>query len=191
VGLEVLSTFLKELRPQSLNLRTRERLHVVLLAENDTRHGVDGLRRQLEHLLRRIGTILPLTLRIILSNTPPRLVIQGLDCRIVIVSLVMGCFQATGTPMAKILRLHLSAQCAFREITILHNFAIEKVEKNISLQRSRDLKTLFQNCFKMVSKWFKKNSQLSVESELNHKQIRKMYMRQSFLHQALKFLDYF
>jgi hypothetical protein len=31
-------------------------------------------------------------------------------------------------------------------------FAIEKVEKNISLQRSRDLKTLFQNCFKMVSK---------------------------------------
>jgi hypothetical protein len=37
-----------------------------------------------------------------------------------------GCFQATGTPMAKILRLHLSVQCALREITI---FAIEKVEK--------------------------------------------------------------
>jgi hypothetical protein len=63
-----------------------------------------------------------------------------------------GRFQAMGTPMAKILILHLSAQCAFREITILHNFAIEKVEKNISLQRFRDLKTLFQklfqNCFK-------------------------------------------
>jgi hypothetical protein len=50
--------------------------------------------------------------------------------------------------MAKILRLHLSAQYVLREITILHNFAIEKVEKNISLQRFRDLKTLFQNCFK-------------------------------------------
>jgi hypothetical protein len=42
----------------------------------------------------------------------------------------------------------LSAQYALREITILHNFAIEKVEKNISLQRFRDLKTFFQNCFK-------------------------------------------
>jgi hypothetical protein len=66
--------------------------------------------------------------------------------------LTVGHFQATGTPMAKILRLHLSAQRALREITILHNFAIEKVEKNISLQRFRDLKTLFQklfqNCFK-------------------------------------------
>jgi hypothetical protein len=54
-----------------------------------------------------------------------------------------GRFQATGTPMAKILRLHLSAQCALREITILHNFGIENFEKNISLQRFRDLKTLF------------------------------------------------
>jgi hypothetical protein len=54
--------------------------------------------------------------------------------------------------MAKILRLHLSAQYALREITILHNFAIEKVEKNISLQRFRDLKTFFQNCFIIVSK---------------------------------------
>jgi hypothetical protein len=63
-----------------------------------------------------------------------------------------GHFQATGTPMAKVLRLHLSAQCALREIIILHNFAIEKVEKNISLQRFRDLKTLFQNCFKIISK---------------------------------------
>jgi hypothetical protein len=63
-----------------------------------------------------------------------------------------GCFQAMGTPMAKILRLHLNAQCALREITILYNFAIEKVEKKNSLQRFRDLKTLFQNCFKIVSK---------------------------------------
>jgi hypothetical protein len=92
-----------------------------------------------------------------------------------------------GTAMAKILRLHLSAQCALKEITILHNFAIEKVEKNISLQRFRDLKTLFQNCFKIVSK----KQSLNVESELNHKQIGKMYMRQSFSHPALKFLDYF
>jgi hypothetical protein len=43
----------------------------------------------------------------------------------------IGRFQATGTPMAKDLRL-------LREITTLHNFAIEKVEKNISLQRFRD-----------------------------------------------------
>jgi hypothetical protein len=70
-------------------------------------------------------------------------------------------------------------------------FAIEKVEKNISLQRSRDLKTLFQNCFKIVSKLFQKNSQLGVESELNHKQIGKMYIRQNFLYPFLKFLDYF
>jgi hypothetical protein len=49
-------------------------------------------------------------------------------------------------------------------------FAIEKVEKIISLQRSRDLKTLFQNCFKIVSKLFQKNSHLGIESELNHKQ---------------------
>jgi hypothetical protein len=66
----------------------------------------------------------------------------------------LRCFQATSTPMAKILRLHLSIQCALREITILHNFAIDKVEKKISLQRFRDLKTLFQNCFKIVSKLF-------------------------------------
>jgi hypothetical protein len=45
------------------------------------------------------------------------------------VTIGCGRFQATGTPMAKILRLHLSAQCALKEITILHNFAIEKVEK--------------------------------------------------------------
>jgi hypothetical protein len=89
VDLEVLSTFLKELRPKSLNLRMRERLHVVLLAANDAAHRIDGLRRQLEHLLQRIGIVLPLTLRIILSNTPPRLAILGLDYRIVNVSLLM------------------------------------------------------------------------------------------------------
>jgi hypothetical protein len=44
---------------------------------------------------------------------------------------------------------------------------------------------------KIVSKLFQKNSQLDVESELNHKKIGKMYMRQSFLHPTLKFLDYF
>jgi hypothetical protein len=38
--------------------------------------------------------------------------------------LEIGRFQAMGTPMAKILRLHLSAQCALKEITILHNFEI-------------------------------------------------------------------
>jgi hypothetical protein len=67
----------------------RERLHVVFLAANDAGHGVDGLRQQLEHLLWRIGTQLPLALQIIQLNTPPRLAIQGLDYRIVNVSLVM------------------------------------------------------------------------------------------------------
>jgi hypothetical protein len=66
--------------------------------------------------------------------------------------LLIGRFHATGTPIAKDLRLHFSAQCALRKITILHNFATGKVEKNISLQRFRNLKTLFQNCFKIVSK---------------------------------------
>ena len=86
-----------------------------------------------------------------------------------------------GTPVAKILRLQLSTQCALKEISILYNFAIEKVKKNILLQR-------FKN---PLSKLCKKNSQLDVESELNHKQIEIMYMRQSFLHLALKFIDYF
>jgi hypothetical protein len=72
-----------------MNLCTRERLHAVLLAANDAGHGVDGLCQQLEHLLWRIGTALPLALRIILFKTPPRLVIQGVDCRIINVSLVM------------------------------------------------------------------------------------------------------
>ena len=66
----------------------RERLHTVLLVANNARHGVDGLHRQLEHLLRRIGSVLPLTLRIILSNIS-RLASQGLDYRIVNVLLLM------------------------------------------------------------------------------------------------------
>jgi hypothetical protein len=52
--------------------------------------------------------------------------------------------------MAKDIRLNFNAQCALREITILHNFVIEKFEKNTSLQKFRDLKTLFQNCFKSI-----------------------------------------
>jgi hypothetical protein len=75
--------------------------------------------------------------------------------------------------MAKDLRLHFSVQCELREITILHNFAIEKVKNNISLQRFRNLKYLFQNCFNIVSKLFQKNSQVDLECELNHKQIGK------------------
>jgi hypothetical protein len=57
-----------------------------------------------------------------------------------------------GTPMAKDLRLHFSIQCVLKEITILHNFVTGEVKKNISLQRFRDLKTLYQNCFKIVLK---------------------------------------
>jgi hypothetical protein len=44
VVLEVLSTLLKELRPECVNLSTMERLHAVLLAANDDGHEVDGLR---------------------------------------------------------------------------------------------------------------------------------------------------
>jgi hypothetical protein len=89
VGLEVLSTLLKELRPECVNFSTRERLHAVLHVANDGGYGVDGLYRQLEHLLWGIGTLFPLALRIILSNIPSRLASQGMDCRIVNVSLVM------------------------------------------------------------------------------------------------------
>jgi hypothetical protein len=47
--------------------------------------------------------------------------------------------------MAKDLRQH---NVHTEKSQLLHNFVIEKVEKNISLQIFRDLKTLFQNCFK-------------------------------------------
>jgi hypothetical protein len=44
----------------------------------------------------------------------------------VVMDLGKGHFQATGTPMVKILRLHLSAQCALTEITILQ---LKKLKK--------------------------------------------------------------
>jgi hypothetical protein len=86
--------------------------------------------------------------------------------------------------MAKILRLHLTAQCALREITILQ---LKKLKK---IFHCEDL-GIWKLSFKIVSKLFQKNGELDVESELNHKKIGKMYMRQSFLHPTLKFLDYF
>jgi hypothetical protein len=89
VGLEVLYTFLKELQLECVNLSMREWLHAVLLVVNDSGYGVDGLRRQLEHLLRGIGTLFSLALQILLSNTPSRLASQGLDCRIVNALLLM------------------------------------------------------------------------------------------------------
>jgi hypothetical protein len=57
--------------------------------------------------------------------------------------------------MVKILRLHLSAQYALREITILNNFAIGKGEKNISLQRFRDLKIVSKKRLARRWKWIK------------------------------------
>jgi hypothetical protein len=99
----------------------------------------------------------PLLVELMLVSTEPKLVVG------------IGRFQAMGIPMAKILRLHLSAQCALREITILHNFAIEKVE---NIFHCKDL-GIKKPSFKIVLKLFKKNSQLDVESELNHKQIGK------------------
>jgi hypothetical protein len=89
VALEVLSAFMEELRYESVNLRTRKRLDAILLAATDVGHSIDRLRRQLKHLLRRIGAVLPLVARFVLSNTPPRSVIQGLDCYIVNVPLIM------------------------------------------------------------------------------------------------------
>jgi hypothetical protein len=82
-----------------------------------------------------------------LVSTEPKLVVG------------IGRFQAMGIPMAKILRLHLSAQCAL----------IEKVE---NIFHCKDL-GIKKPSFKIVLKLFKKNSQLDVESELNHKQIGK------------------
>jgi hypothetical protein len=72
VALEVLSAFMVELRSESVNLRTRERLDAILLVATDAGHRIDRLRRQLKHLLWRIGTVLPLAARFVLSNTPPR-----------------------------------------------------------------------------------------------------------------------
>jgi hypothetical protein len=89
VALEVLSAFMEELRSESVNLRTRKRLDAILLAAIDAGHRIDRLRRQLKHLLRRIGAFLPLAARFVLSNTPPRSAIQGLHCCIVNVPLIM------------------------------------------------------------------------------------------------------
>jgi hypothetical protein len=45
VALEVLSTFLEELRSESVNLSTRKRLDVILLAATDVGHRIDRLHR--------------------------------------------------------------------------------------------------------------------------------------------------
>jgi hypothetical protein len=45
VALEVLSTFMEELRSESVNLRMRKRLDVILLAAIDAGHRIDRLRR--------------------------------------------------------------------------------------------------------------------------------------------------
>jgi hypothetical protein len=89
VALEVLSAFMEELQSKSVNLCTRKRLDAILLAATNAGHRIDRLRRQLKHLLLRIGAVLPLTARFVLSNTPPRSAIQGLDCCIVNVPLIM------------------------------------------------------------------------------------------------------
>jgi hypothetical protein len=89
VALEVLSAFMEELRSESVNLRTRKRLDAILLAAIDAGHRIDRLCRQLKHLLRRIGDVLLLVARFVLSNIPPRSAIQGLHCCIVNVPLIM------------------------------------------------------------------------------------------------------
>jgi hypothetical protein len=89
VALEVLSAFMEELRFESVNLRRRERLDAILLAATDVGHRIDRLRRQLKHLLRRIGVVLPLAARFVLSNTPLRSAIEGLDYCNVNVLLIM------------------------------------------------------------------------------------------------------
>jgi hypothetical protein len=45
VALEVLSAFMEELRPQSVNLHTRKQLDAILLAAIDAGHKIDRLRR--------------------------------------------------------------------------------------------------------------------------------------------------
>jgi hypothetical protein len=89
VTLEILTTLVEELRSQSVNLRTRKRLNAIPPTAIDGRHRVYGLCREFQNLLRRKGALLPLSLRIILPDIPPWLVIQGLDCHFINVSLVM------------------------------------------------------------------------------------------------------
>jgi hypothetical protein len=90
VALEVLSAFMEELRSESVNLCTRKRLDAILLAATNVEHRIDQLRRQLKHLLQRIGVVLPLTARFVLSNNPPRSANQGQDYCIVNVLLIMA-----------------------------------------------------------------------------------------------------
>ena len=89
MALEVLSSFMEELQSKSVNLCMRKCLDAILLAANDARHKIDQLCRQLKHLLRRIGAVMSLVARFILSNTLPRLAIQGLNCCIINVPLIM------------------------------------------------------------------------------------------------------
>jgi hypothetical protein len=79
VALEVLSDFMEELRSKSVNLCTRKWLDAILLAATNAGHKID----------RRIGVVLPLTARFVLSNTPSRSAIQSMDCCIINVPLIM------------------------------------------------------------------------------------------------------
>ena len=89
VALEVLSTFLEELRYESVNLSTEKRLDAILLTTTDVGYRIDQLHQQLKYLLWKTGAVVPLAVQFVLSNTPPRSVIQGLDCCIVNVLLIM------------------------------------------------------------------------------------------------------
>ena len=89
VALEVLSAFMEELQFESVNRRTRKRLDAILLATNDARHRIKRLCQQLKHPLQRIGTVLLLAARFVLSNIPLRSMIQGLNYCFVNVPLIM------------------------------------------------------------------------------------------------------
>ena len=89
MALEVLFAFMEELHSESVNLCTRKWLDAILLAANDARHRIDRLRQQLKYLFRGLATGLPLAARFVLSNTPSKLAIQGLNCYIVNVLLIM------------------------------------------------------------------------------------------------------
>jgi hypothetical protein len=60
VALEALSAFLEELQSESVNLSTRKWPDAILLAATNAGHKIDQLRRQLKHLLRRTGVVVPL-----------------------------------------------------------------------------------------------------------------------------------
>ena len=71
VILDILTTFMEELRSLSVNLRTRKRLNAIPFTTTDSRHRVYGLHRQFQDLLQRKGALLPLLLQIILLDIPP------------------------------------------------------------------------------------------------------------------------